>query len=98
MNCCESAAEAIKAVKNWKPDLLVSDIGMPIEDGYSLIRKLRKLRSKQARQTPAVALTAYATNEDRERALSAGFQMHVPKPIDPTALVMSIAAATGRKL
>src|SRR2546426_550271 len=98
VNCCESAAEAIMAVKNWKPDLLVSDIGMPNEDGYSLIKKLRKLRSKQARQTPAVALTAYATNEDRERALSAGFQMHVPKPIDATALVMSIAAATGRKL
>jgi len=98
VNCCESAAEAIMAVKNWKPHLLVSDIGMPIEDGYSLIKRLRKLRSKQASQTPAVALTAYATNEDRERALSAGFQMHVPKPIDPTALVMSIAAATGRKL
>ena len=98
VNCCESAAEAIMAVKNWKPDLLVSDIGMPFEDGYSLIRKLRKLRSKQARETPAVALTAYATNEDRERALAAGFQMHVPKPIDPTALVRSIASATGRKL
>ncbi|OLE96592.1 MAG: hypothetical protein AUG75_18665 [Cyanobacteria bacterium 13_1_20CM_4_61_6] len=98
VNCCESAAEAIMAVKNWKPDLLVSDIGMPNEDGYSLIKKLRKLRSKQARQTPAVALTAYATNEDRERALSAGFQTHVPKPIDPTTLVRSIAAATGRKL
>ena len=98
VNCCESAAEALIAVRDWKPDLLVSDIGMPNEDGYSLIKKLRKLRSKQARQTPAVALTAYATNEDRERALAAGFQMHVPKPIDPTALVMSIAAATGRKL
>ena len=98
MNCSESAAEAIEAIKNWKPDLLVSDIGMPNEDGYSLIKKLRKLRSKRARQTPAVALTAYATNEDRERALSAGFQMHVPKPIDPTALVTSIAAAAGRKL
>jgi len=98
VNCCESAAEAIMAVKNWKPDLLVSDIGMPFEDGYSLIKKLRKLRSKQARETPAVALTAYATNEDRERALAAGFQMHVPKPIDPTGLVRSIAAATGRKV
>jgi CheY-like chemotaxis protein len=59
---------------------------------------MRKLRSKRARQTPAVALTAYVTNEDRERALAAGFQMHVSKPIEPTALVMSIAAATGRRV
>jgi len=98
VNCCESATDAIKAILDWKPDLLVSDIGMPNEDGYSLIKKMRKLKSKRARQTPAVALTAYVTHEDRERALAAGFQMHVPKPIEPTALVMSIAAATGRKL
>jgi signal transduction histidine kinase/ActR/RegA family two-component response regulator len=98
VNCCESAADAIKAIQDWKPDLLVSDIGMPNEDGYSLIRKMRKLKSKRARQTPAVALTAYVTHEDRERALAAGFQMHVPKPIEPIALIMSIAAATGRKV
>jgi len=98
VNCCESATEALKAIRDWKPDLLISDIGMPMEDGYSLIRKMRKMRSKRARQTPAVALTAYLTSEDRERALDAGFQLHVAKPIDPTALVMSIAAATGRKV
>jgi CheY-like chemotaxis protein len=98
VNCCESATEAIKAIQDWKPDLLVSDIGMPNEDGYSLIKKMRKLKSKRARQTPAVALTAYVTHEDRERALAAGFQMHVPKPIEPTALIMSIVAATGRKV
>jgi signal transduction histidine kinase/DNA-binding response OmpR family regulator len=98
VNCCESASDAIKAIQDWKPDLLVSDIGMPNEDGYSLIKKMRKLKSKRARQTPAVALTAYVTQEDRERALAAGFQMHVPKPIEPTALVMSIVAATGRKV
>jgi CheY-like chemotaxis protein len=98
VNCCESATDAIKAIQDWKPDLLVSDIGMPNEDGYSLIKKMRKLKSKRARQTPAVALTAYVTQEDRERALAAGFQMHVPKPIEPTALIMSIVAATGRKV
>lgn len=98
VSCCESAAEALKAIRDWKPDLLVSDIGMPNEDGYSLIRKLRKMKSKRARQTPAVALTAYVTNEDREHALAAGFQLHIAKPIEPAALVLSIAAATGRKV
>jgi signal transduction histidine kinase/DNA-binding response OmpR family regulator len=96
VSCCESAADAIKAVKDWKPDLLVSDIGMPGEDGYALIKKVRKLRSKRAREIPAIALTAYATDEDREMALAAGFQMHVAKPIEPEALVMSVAAALGR--
>ncbi|MFN2493703.1 MAG: response regulator [Pyrinomonadaceae bacterium] len=98
VKCCESAAEALEAFRDWKPDLLVSDIGMPIEDGYSLITKLRKQRSKRAKQMPAVALTAYATKEDKARTLSAGFQMHVAKPIDPESLVMSISAAMGRTL
>jgi signal transduction histidine kinase/CheY-like chemotaxis protein len=98
VKCCETAAEAIKTLRAWKPDLLVSDIGMPHEDGYSLIRKLRKLRLKLAREIPAVALTAYATDDDRERALSAGFQMHVAKPIEPKELVRCIAGAAGRKI
>ncbi len=98
VKCCESAAEAMNCFRDWKPDLLVSDIGMPNEDGYSLIKKLRNLRSKRAKQIPAVALTAYATKEDKARTLSAGFQMHVAKPIEPAALVMSIAAALGREI
>lgn len=98
VNCCESAAEALKAIRDWKPDLLVSDIGMPNEDGYSLIEKVRKMKSKRGRQTPAVALTAYVTNEDRERALAAGFRLHVSKPIEPANLVMLIAEAIGRKV
>jgi CheY-like chemotaxis protein len=98
VNCCESAAEALVCFREWKPDLLVSDIGMPGEDGYDLIRKLRKMRSKRAKQMPAVALTAYATKEDKARALAAGFQMHVSKPIEPEVLIMSIAAALGRKI
>jgi signal transduction histidine kinase len=98
VKCCESTAEALKTFREWKPDLLVSDIGMPVEDGYALIKKLRKLRSKLAREIPAVALTAYATDDDRSRALSAGFQMHVAKPIEPEALVRSIAGAAGRKI
>ena len=98
VRCSESAAEAIQAVREWKPDLLVSDIGMPKEDGYSLIQKLRKMKSKGAREIPAVALTAYATVEDRDRALKAGFQVHVAKPIEPEGLVRSIAGAVGRKI
>lgn len=98
VNSCESAAEALKAVREWKPDLLVTDIGMPNEDGYALIGKVRKMKSKRARQTPAVALTAYVTNEDRKRALAAGFRLHVAKPIEPANLVMLIAEAIGRKV
>jgi signal transduction histidine kinase/DNA-binding response OmpR family regulator len=98
VRCSESAAAAFTVLRDWKPDLLVSDIGMPNEDGYSLIDKLRKLKSKRTREIPAVALTAYATVEDQTRALSSGFQMHVPKPIDPEALVRSLANAAGRKI
>jgi signal transduction histidine kinase/DNA-binding response OmpR family regulator len=96
VKCCESAAEALKTFRDWKPDLLVSDIGMPNEDGYTLIKKLRKLKSKLAREIPAIALTAYATDDDRKRTLSAGFHLHVAKPIEPQALVLSIASAAGR--
>jgi len=93
---CKSAAEALKTFRAWKPDILVSDIGMPVEDGYSLIQKLRKQRLKLAREIPAIALTAYATDDDCARALSAGFQVHIAKPIEPETLVKSIAGAAGR--
>jgi len=98
VKCCESTAEALMTFREWKPDLLVSDIGMPKDDGYALIKKLRKLKLKRAKEIPAIALTAYATDDDRARALSAGFQMHVAKPIEPEALVRSIAGAAGRKI
>ncbi|HEV2883335.1 MAG TPA: response regulator [Pyrinomonadaceae bacterium] len=98
VKCCESAKEALACYREWKPDLLISDIGMPAEDGYDLIKKLRKIRSKKAKELPAVALTAYASKEDRARALAAGFQMHVPKPIEPEVLVMAIASAMRRKV
>ncbi len=98
VRCSESAAEAIRAVAEWKPNLLLTDIGMPHEDGYSLIKRLRKMRSDWARQLPAIALTAYATTEDRDRALAAGFRMHLPKPIEPATLAILIANALGRKV
>jgi CheY-like chemotaxis protein len=71
---------------------LVSDIGMPNEDGYSLMKRLRQMNSDRAQKIPAVALTAYATDEDRLRALEAGFHTHVAKPIEPEIFVSSIAS------
>jgi CheY-like chemotaxis protein len=70
---------------------------MPDEDGYSLIKRLRKLKLKRAKEVPAIALTAYATDDDRARALAAGFQVHVAKPIEPEVLLRSIAGLAGRK-
>ena len=92
VRCSESAADAIEAFSEWEPDILVSDIGMPDEDGYTLIKKVRQLDSNRAQKIPAVALTAYATDEDRMRALDAGFQTHVAKPIEPEIFVTSIAS------
>ncbi len=91
-----SAFEALLAVPQFHPDILVSDIGMPQEDGYALIRKLRTLSQEQGGRIPAVALTAYARAEDRTQALLAGFQLHVPKPVNPTELAAVVANLTGR--
>ena len=94
-----SASEALDAVSQLKPDVLVSDIGMPLEDGYSLIRKVRHLSAEQGGQIPAIALTAYARSEDRMKAIASGFQMHIPKPVEPAELatvVASLARKTGK--
>jgi CheY-like chemotaxis protein len=71
---------------------------MPNEDGFTLLQKLRKLRSKRAKQIPAVALSAYASDEDRAVSLSKGFKMHLPKPIEPNKLVSSVCAVLGREV
>jgi PAS domain S-box-containing protein len=87
-----SAAEAHAALGESWPDLLLCDIGMPVEDGYQLMRRVREAESARgATLTPAVALTAYAGDADRALALDAGYQLHVPKPLDPAALVSLIA-------
>ena len=91
---CASAAEALEAMLEGDFDLLVSDIGMPETDGYQLIEKVRLLPGAGA--IPAVALTAYARVEDRVRALKAGFQTHLPKPIEPIELAAVVASLTGR--
>jgi signal transduction histidine kinase/CheY-like chemotaxis protein len=86
-----SAAEALEVLEWFKADVLVSDLTMPGEDGYSLIAKVRALEAETARRIPAVALTAYVRIEDRARALAAGFNMFVPKPVEPNELVTAIA-------
>ncbi len=91
-----SAAEALSMVEQQPPDVLVSDVGIPGEDGYSLIRKVRALGSAGGVYVPAIALTAYARSEDRMRAILAGFQMHMAKPVDPVELITMIASLAGR--
>jgi PAS domain S-box-containing protein len=92
----ESAVDAVSALRRERLDVLVSDIGMPGEDGYWLIREVRSLDADHGGHTPAVALTAYATEADRERALAAGFQAHVSKPIEPDAFISAVAALIHR--
>jgi CheY-like chemotaxis protein len=91
-----TASEALETLQRLKPNVLVSDIGMPGEDGYALIRKVRLLDAEQGRQIPAVALTAYARAEDRINALGAGFQLHIAKPINPEELAAVVANLAGR--
>ena len=91
-----SAAEALEALQQHKPDILISDLGMPDEDGYSLISKIRALPSELGGQIPAAALTAYARAEDRMRVLRSGFQFHLPKPVDSAELVTVVASLAGR--
>ena len=91
-----SAAEAIDACALEKPDLLLSDIGMPEVNGYMLIRQIRAMTPEQGGQIQAIALTAYASNADCEKALSAGFQKHLSKPVEPTQLIATVATLMGR--
>jgi signal transduction histidine kinase/CheY-like chemotaxis protein len=92
---CGSAREALELLEQWRPDVLLSDIGMPGEDGYSLINKVRALPPEKGGQTPAAAFTAYAREQDRERALAAGYQMHIAKPISSDQLVSALARLAG---
>jgi len=101
-----SATEAIEAITQGarsasaqlKPNILISDIAMPGVDGYSLIRKVRTLSSERGGQIPAIALTAYASEEERTRILDAGFQMHIPKPVEPSELVAVVAKLAQTRL
>jgi CheY-like chemotaxis protein len=87
-----SASEAYKLVQQQRPEALVADIGMPDEDGYTLLRKIRDLTPEQGGRIPAVALTGYTNQKDE--ATKAGFQCHLSKPVDPTQLLTVLAILT----
>jgi CheY-like chemotaxis protein len=92
-----SVDEAMEQLGDLLPDVLLSDIGMPDHDGYELIQRVRDLPDEEGGATPAVAITAFARADDRERALMSGFQMHMAKPVDPLALLSAIARLAGRR-
>jgi CheY-like chemotaxis protein len=91
-----SATEALRILDEWLPDVIISDIGMPGQDGYALIRSIRTRSPEGGGRIPAAALTAYARSEDRVKALAAGYQTHVSKPVDPAELVAIVASLAGR--
>jgi PAS domain S-box-containing protein len=95
VTAAESAEEAIELLQAGKFDVLVSDIGMPGEDGYSLIKRVRSLGAAGGGDIPAIALTAYARSEDRIKAVTAGFQMHIAKPVETIELITMIAGVRG---
>ena len=96
VTAAESANEAVELLHGHKFDVLICDIGMPGEDGYSLIKRIRSLGVDRGGDIPAIALTAYARVDDRVKAIAAGFQMHIAKPVEPVELVTLVAAAAGR--
>ena len=98
VTACVTANEALQKVQEVRPDILISDIELPDADGHFLIRSIRALRETDVAKIPAIALTAHAGAEDRVRALAAGFQMHVTKPVEPIELILSIANLTSRRL
>ena len=91
-----SSAEALETIRRERPDVVMSDISMRDEDGYDFIRKVRGLPATEGGRTPAAALTAYGRLEDRMKALGAGFQLHVAKPVDPAELIAVVATLGGR--
>ena len=97
VTACNSASEAFAKLLEWRPDVILSDIAMPDEDGYSFIGKVRSLPREKGGETPAAALTAYARDIDRRQALAAGYQMHIAKPIGASQLVTMVARLAGRE-
>jgi hypothetical protein len=91
-----SAKEAFEVLAHDQPDVLISDIGMPKEDGYSLMRRIRKLKDERSR-LPAIAVTAYARAEDRVKAMEAGYQLHLAKPIEASKLIAMVATLSKRE-
>jgi len=96
VSSASSAAEAMEMLRRSPPDVLVSDVGMPGEDGLTFMRKVRALPPAEGGRVPAIALTAFASSGDRTRALLAGFNQFVSKPIENQELVIVIATVIGR--
>jgi CheY-like chemotaxis protein len=90
-----SAAEAVPILEAQRFHVLVSDIGMPVVDGYEFLRQVRQLKPENGGRIPAIALTAFARSEDRTRALMSGYQVHVAKPVEPAELVATVASVAG---
>lgn len=90
-----AASEALATLERFTPHVIVSDIGMPNQDGYMLIRAIRALADPTRRDIPAIALTAFALDEDRKHALAAGFNQHMAKPVEPSMLVRAVIALAG---
>ena len=91
-----SAEEGLAALRVQKADVIISDIGMPGTDGYQFIRAVRQLSEDQGGNSPAIALTAFARSEDRQRAMLAGFDMHIAKPVEPAELIAVVARLARR--
>jgi CheY-like chemotaxis protein len=96
VDTAESADEALSMLESLRPDVLISDIGMPGDDGYALVRRVRALSPDRGGNTPAAALTAYARAEDRVNAILAGFQHHIAKPVEPAELFAVVASLASR--
>jgi CheY-like chemotaxis protein len=96
VKACTSGAECLACVPTFRPDVLITDIGMPDMDGYTLIKTLRAMSEKDGGRTPAVALTAFARSEDRRQAMLAGFDVHVAKPVEPGELVAVVSRLASR--
>jgi CheY-like chemotaxis protein len=93
---CPTADEGLEKAKTFRPDVVISDIGMPGKDGYQFIRELRQIARDIGKTFPAVALTAFARSEDRTRAMMAGYQVHLAKPIEPQELLATVGSLAGR--
>ena len=86
---------AVVVLETWWPDVMIADLEMPQEDGFSLLRRARRAAMLRSRRLPALALTAYGRAEDRVRVLTGGFNLHLAKPADPTELVLAVASLAG---
>lgn len=95
VHVADGARAALQVLEAHTPDVIVSDIGMPGEDGYALLRSIRALPEHEKKSIPAIALTAFARNLDRARALVAGFNVHIAKPVEPSVLVRAVRDLAG---